>query len=231
MLQLSTLRENTDAVIAGLEKKYVTDARAQVEKILALDARRRALLQESEQDASEANELARQIGTLMKGGKREESEALKAQTAVLKERAKETGPALAAVEQEQEKEHDDTEQADGVGVTLLLAFEKLGRDQSRDEQLPGRAQEFPFQVEGVVPQLAQQAAHAHLAVRIALAALRTKLCLVGQGVKTVAAIVFQATGAGKGGEQRGGAAQKYNDFLNAGAGKSMRLLTLAFQPV
>jgi seryl-tRNA synthetase len=100
MLQLPFLRENRDLTLAGLRKKYVANPEQVVDQLLTLDQRRRDMQQDLEAALSQQNTLARQIGGLMKDGKREEAEAAKAQTAQLKTRSKELEGALQGTEAE-----------------------------------------------------------------------------------------------------------------------------------
>ena len=88
MLTLKLLRENPEFVIAKLAVKNF-DAREIVEKIIALDQNRRALQAELDSCLAEQKKKAAQIGGLMKEGKREEAEAVKAEVAALKTRSAE----------------------------------------------------------------------------------------------------------------------------------------------
>ena len=84
MLTLVKLRNAKEEVIAGLAKKGV-DARATVDEVLALDARRRELQGESDAQQSQVNQKSREVGQCMKQGERARAEALKAEVATLKE--------------------------------------------------------------------------------------------------------------------------------------------------
>ncbi len=88
MLTLKLLRENPEFVIAKLAKKNF-DAREIVEKINLLDQNRRALQLELDTCLAEQKKKAAQIGGLMKEGKREEADAVKAEVAALKVRSAE----------------------------------------------------------------------------------------------------------------------------------------------
>ena len=88
MLTLKLLRENPEFVIAKLAVKNF-DAREIVEKINALDQNRRALQVELDNCLAEQKKKAAQIGGLMKEGKRDEAEAIKAEVAALKTRSAE----------------------------------------------------------------------------------------------------------------------------------------------
>ena len=88
MLTLKLLRENPEFVISKLAVKNF-DAREIVEKINALDQTRRALQVELDTCLSEQKKKAAQIGGLMKEGRREEADAVKAEVAALKTRSAE----------------------------------------------------------------------------------------------------------------------------------------------
>ena len=88
MLTLKLLRENPEFVIAKLAVKNI-DAREIVEKINALDQNRRSLQVELDTCLAEQKKKAAQIGGLMKEGKREEADAIKAEVAALKTRSAE----------------------------------------------------------------------------------------------------------------------------------------------
>jgi len=85
---LKLLRENPEFVISKLAVKNF-DAREIVEKINALDQNRRALQVELDTCLSEQKKKAAQIGGLMKEGRREEADAVKAEVAALKARSAE----------------------------------------------------------------------------------------------------------------------------------------------
>ena len=101
MLQLSVLKEHPDRVLAGLAKRHYKTAEADVQAVLDLDQRRRALQTAHDQAQAEANELARQIGSLIKSGQRPEADALKARTTELKAAIKTHADELGAVERQQ----------------------------------------------------------------------------------------------------------------------------------
>lgn len=85
MLTLKLISEETERVIKGLEKKHFEGAKEAVEKVLAVDKRRREAQTKSDSNKQEAKQLAAQIGALMKQGKKEEAEEIKAKVAVLKQ--------------------------------------------------------------------------------------------------------------------------------------------------
>ena len=88
MLTLKLLRENPEFVISKLAVKNF-DAKEIVEKINLLDQNRRTLQVELDSCLAEQKKKAAQIGGLMKEGKREEADAIKAEVAALKARSAE----------------------------------------------------------------------------------------------------------------------------------------------
>ena len=99
MLQISYIRDNKDLVIKGLKKRNFKELDL-VDKAIALDENRRQTQTQLDNTLSESNKLSKEIGTLMKEGKRQEAEAAKAQTADLKEQIKQYTAALDQTVQE-----------------------------------------------------------------------------------------------------------------------------------
>ena len=84
MLTLKLISEETERVIKGLEKKHFDNARDAVEKVLEYDKLRRLTQQKLDANKQQQNHLSRQIGSLMKDGKRDEADEIKNQVAELK---------------------------------------------------------------------------------------------------------------------------------------------------
>ena len=93
MLQISYIRENKDLVINGLKKRNFKELEL-VEEAIALDEQRRLIQTKFDNALAESNKLSKEIGTLMKEGKRQEAEVAKAQTADLKEQIKQYSTSL-----------------------------------------------------------------------------------------------------------------------------------------
>ena len=83
MLTLKTLRDDPERVIAKLKVKNF-DAKPIVDKVLELDALRRALQTESDALLSVQKQKAAEIGSLMKQGLKDEAEEVKAEVAGIK---------------------------------------------------------------------------------------------------------------------------------------------------
>ena len=85
MLTLKMIIEQTDKVIAGLEKKHFKNAKETIDKVLELDSKRRSIQNILDKNLSEVNSLSKSIGAFMKEGKKEDAEAAKKRVAELKE--------------------------------------------------------------------------------------------------------------------------------------------------
>ncbi|RAU83704.1 serine--tRNA ligase [Pontibacter arcticus] len=98
MLQLTVLREQTDHVIASLNKRNYKNAAEEVATLLDLDQQRRQVQSEHDELQSRANSIAKEIGMLMKSGEKEKAESLKAETSELKQKTKALLEQLATLE-------------------------------------------------------------------------------------------------------------------------------------
>ncbi len=88
MLTVKQLRDDRELAVRKLAKKGV-DAAPIIEKIIALDDKRKALQVELDNCLSEQNKAAKQIGALMGQGKRDEAEQMKQLVGELKAKSAE----------------------------------------------------------------------------------------------------------------------------------------------
>jgi seryl-tRNA synthetase len=100
MLTLKLINEETERVIRGLEKKHFPNAKEAIGQVQAIDKKRREAQQELDKSLNEQKQLSSQIGGLMKQGKKEEAEQVKAQVAQLKEKSKEMDEQMARAQEE-----------------------------------------------------------------------------------------------------------------------------------
>ena len=99
MLQLNTIREEKDRVLSGLKKRNFKELHL-IDNIIALDEKRRATQLSLDETLAKSNNLSKEIGSLFKAGETDKANALKEQTATLKEDIKTLTDALnATVEQ------------------------------------------------------------------------------------------------------------------------------------
>ena len=99
MLTLTYLRERRDSVISSPAKRGL-DVAQSVDRVIALDSERRGVQKELDDTLAESNTLSRQIGELMREGKREEAESIKTATSDLKTKSGELKGKMGALEEE-----------------------------------------------------------------------------------------------------------------------------------
>lgn len=140
MLEIQRIRKAPEAIIEGLKKRGI-DATETVTTLIELDAKRRSIRHDLEEKQHQSNELAKEIGILYKSGRGDEANALKAQTAGLKEAIKELNEQVQAVA---DSEHE-----------LLLTLPnvphesvKAGKDEKDNEEVSR---------EGKIPSLGEHA--------------------------------------------------------------------------
>ncbi len=100
MLTLQQIKSNPAEVVARLAVKGF-DGKEAIDRVLALDDRRRQLQLDNDNKAAELNRLSASIGALMKQGKRDEAEQAKQEVSLLKESQRGIAQQLAETEQEQ----------------------------------------------------------------------------------------------------------------------------------
>jgi seryl-tRNA synthetase len=84
MLQVNFLRENKDRVLEGLNKRNFKPVNL-VDEAIAADDVRKKIQFELDENLSQMNKRSKEIGLLMKEGKKEEADAAKTKTAEFKE--------------------------------------------------------------------------------------------------------------------------------------------------
>lgn len=99
MLQVNYIRENREQVLERLAVKNFKQPEL-VDVILDLDTQRKSTQSRLDSTSAEANSAAKQIGELMRNGKKEEAEAIKAKSGAWKEEIKQLGDQLTAIEDE-----------------------------------------------------------------------------------------------------------------------------------
>ena len=84
MLQLNTIREEKDRVISGLKKRNFKEL-ALVDEIITLDEKRRSTQLALDETLAKSNTLSKEVGNLFKAGETDKANALKAESAILKD--------------------------------------------------------------------------------------------------------------------------------------------------
>lgn len=88
MLQVNFLKEYKEKVLEGLKKRNFKNPEL-VDEAITLDDTRKKLQFDLDSQLAEMNRISKEIGILLKDGKKEEAEAAKSQTAQYKESGKE----------------------------------------------------------------------------------------------------------------------------------------------
>jgi len=99
MLQVNYIRDNREQVLERLAVKNFKQP-ALVDEVIQLDDKRRQTQTSLDNISAEANAASKQIGELMRSGKKDEAETLKSKTGTWKEDIKNLGEQLSAVEEE-----------------------------------------------------------------------------------------------------------------------------------
>ncbi|MFD2284655.1 serine--tRNA ligase [Pedobacter petrophilus] len=97
MLQVNYIRENREKVLERLSVRNFKQPEL-VDQIIKIDEERRSTQTSLDAISAEANAAAKQIGDLMRTGRKEEAEAIKAQSASHKENIKNMGEQLTELE-------------------------------------------------------------------------------------------------------------------------------------
>lgn len=97
MLQVNFLRENKERVLEGLKKRSFKELDL-VDAAINADDERKKLQFELDSQLSEMNKISKEIGILMKDGKKVEAEAAKSKTSQYKESSKELQSQLGEAE-------------------------------------------------------------------------------------------------------------------------------------
>lgn len=129
MLTINLIRENPSFVIERLSVKNF-DATEIVNNIISLDRRRRDLQSQSDAIQAELNVLSKQIGTLLKEGKKDEAEKAKASIASMKEQQKSFAAELADTEENLKNE---------IVKLPNLPHESVARGKSSDDNVVVRS--------------------------------------------------------------------------------------------
>ena len=88
MLQVNFIRDNFEQALSGLNKRNFPKAEDALSQVLDLDKKRKETQTERDQLQAESNTISKQIGTLMRSGKKEEAELIKVRTADIKSHIK-----------------------------------------------------------------------------------------------------------------------------------------------
>ena len=97
MIDIKFLRENPEVVKENIRKKFQDEKLPLVDEVIALDLESRKTQTEADELRAKANKIAKQIGGLMKQGKKEEAEQVKQEVAGINRRIAELEPKEAEI--------------------------------------------------------------------------------------------------------------------------------------
>ena len=164
MIQIQMIREKTDEIIERLSVKNF-NAKEIVSQILEIDSARRTTQKELDAILSEANQIARQVGELMKSGKKAEADDLKNKSTGLKESSRKLDEQLKAFEKQQ---HD-----------LLVLLPNIPSEKVPQGKTP--ADNIVTHEEGAIPKLTDGMPHWELTSKYDIIDFELGVKLTGAG--------------------------------------------------
>ena len=141
MIDINLIRTNPELVKENIRRKFQDRKLPLVDEALELDTKRRALIAEGDGLRASRNTLSKQVGLLMKEGKKEEAEAVKAQVKANADR-------LVAIEQECEETDASLKKIMMTIPNIVADDVPVGKDDSENVELQrfGEAKVPDFEV-------------------------------------------------------------------------------------
>jgi seryl-tRNA synthetase len=88
MLLVNTIRDNFEVVLEGLQKRNFSHAEAVLHQVLEMDKNRKETQVKRDTLQAESNTISKEIGLLMREGKKDAAEKIKSRTSEIKEQIK-----------------------------------------------------------------------------------------------------------------------------------------------
>ena len=141
MIDINLIRTNPELVKENIRKKFQDHKLVLVDKVLELDAKRRALIAEGDALRAARNTLSKQVGMLMMEGKKTEAEEVKAQVKADADR-------LAAIEVENAEVEAEFKKAMGAIPNIIADDVPIGKNDEENVELQrfGEAKTPDFEV-------------------------------------------------------------------------------------
>ncbi len=128
MIDIKFLRENPELVKENIQKKFQDHKLVLVDEVLTLDVKNREVKLKGDELRSSRNTLSNQIGTLMREGKKEEAQAIKAQVQKINEE-------LAANEKLEEQYATEIQERMMKIPNMLHPSVPIGKDDSQNVEV------------------------------------------------------------------------------------------------
>jgi len=125
MLDIKFIRENPEIVKENIRKKFQDQKLELVDKVVEMDVRLRAIKTEVENLRAKRNSASKQIGLLMKQGKRDEAEAVKKEVA-------QDGDRITALTDEENKVGEELTKDLMVLPNIIDSSVPIGKDDSQN---------------------------------------------------------------------------------------------------
>ncbi len=128
MLDLRFVRENPEIVKQNIRNKFQDRKLVLVDEVLELDKKNREVMREAEDLRANRNKLSKQIGGLMKQGKREEAEEVKRQVS-------ESAARLAELEVQEKELAEEIKKRMMVIPNIIDKSVPIGKDDSENVEI------------------------------------------------------------------------------------------------
>ena len=128
MLDLRFVRENPEIVKQNIRNKFQDRKLVLVDEVLELDKKNREVMREAEDLIANRNKLSKQIGGLMKQGKREEAEEVKRQVS-------ESAARLAELEVQEKELAEEIKKRMMVIPNIIDKSVPIGKDDSENVEI------------------------------------------------------------------------------------------------
>ena len=128
MIDIKLIRENPEIVKENMKRKFQDQKLPLVDEVIDLDKKNRAAITEVEALRAKRTNLSKQIGALMGQGKRDEAEAIKAES-------QQIGQKIVELEAEQEKLSEQIKERMMVIPNIIDPSVPVGKDDSENVEI------------------------------------------------------------------------------------------------
>lgn len=128
MIDIKLIRETPELVKENIKKKFQDEKLVLVDEVKELDEKVREVKQKGDQMRADRNRMSKEIGGLMRDGKKEEAEKVKAKVS-------EMGAEMEALAQEEEKLAADIKEKMMVIPNIIDASVPIGKDDSQNQEI------------------------------------------------------------------------------------------------
>jgi seryl-tRNA synthetase len=128
MIDIKLIRENPEIVKENIKKKFQDEKLPLVDEVKELDEKVREVKQKGDQMRADRNRMSKEIGGLMRDGKKEEAEGVKTKVS-------EMGAEMEALAQEEEKLNAEIKEKMMVIPNIIDPSVPIGKDDSQNVEI------------------------------------------------------------------------------------------------